>query len=354
MSGLWRNLLEPPAFAGLFLRHPPEGFTAFPGPGGLPLFRTRFSLLTTLERRTLERLRRLPLFALWSPRLALSACFAGTTITEYAPLPGALSPADLVDGLLRDAPGEASLVILKDLPEHSPLLGEEDNAFAAAVAEEARGRGGLEVRGQALAYVPLDFAAVEEYLGRLSPGRRKDLRRKGRLRRELELEILPFGDPRFFRADFLEDLYALYLEVFAQSEIHFDLLSREFFAAVLQSSEVSGVTMVYRHHGVLAGCNICLIHEGRLIDKYIGFRYPLARKLNLYFLSWLANLEFALDKRLTAYVAGWTDPEVKAGLGAAFTFTRHLVWVRRPLLRRVLYPLRRFFEADGAIVRKMP
>ena len=354
MPGNWRNLLEPPSYAGLFLRHPPESFDAFAGAGGLPLFRTRFSLLTTLERNTLERLRRLPLFARWSPRLALSACFAGTTITEYVPLPKTLSAQALVDGLLRDAPAEASLVILKDLPENSPLLGEEDNAFAWAVAEEARRRGGIAVRGQALAYVPLDFATVDGYLAGLSAGRRKDLRRKGKARGAIEVEILPLGDRRFFQADFLEELYALYLAVFAQSEIHFDLLSGRFFAALLQSSGTPGVVMLYRHQGGLAGWNLCLIHEGRLIDKYLGLRYPMARELNLYFLSWLVNLEFALDNRLTTYVAGWTDPEVKAGLGAAFTFTRHLAWVRRPVLRRVLYPLRRFFESDSATIRKMP
>jgi hypothetical protein len=354
VPGAWRNLLEPPAFAGLFLRYPPEGFAAFSGTGGLPLFRAGFSLLTTLDRAALARLRRLPLFPRWSPRLTLPACFAGTTITEYAPLPGVLSPEEVVDGLLRDAPGEATLIILKDLPENSPFLGEEDNAFAEAVAGEARRRGGIEVRGQALAYLPLDFADVDEYLARLSPGRRKDLRRKRRLRGELEIEILPLGDSRFFQAEFLEELYGLYLEVFAQSEIHFDLLTREFFAALLQSPDLPGVAAIYRHQGTTAGWNVCLIRGGRLIDKYIGLRYPLARKLNLYFLSWLANLEFALDNHLTTYVAGWTDPEVKASLGAAFTFTRHLVWVRRPVLRRILYPLRRFFESDSAAVRKTP
>jgi hypothetical protein len=351
-SGAWRNLLEPAAFAELFLRHPPQGFTAFSGAGGLPLFSAGFSLLTTLEGETLARLRRLPLFGRWSGRLSLPACFAGSTITEYAPLPAALSPEELVDGLLRDAPEEASLIILKDLPENSPLLGEEDNVFAEAVVMEARRRGGFEVQGQALAYVPLDFGRLDEYLARLSAGRRKDLRRKQRMRGELELEILPLGDRRFFQADFLDELYELYLAVYAQSEVHFDLLSREFFSAALQSSGISGAAMLYRHQGVTAGFNLCLIHKGRLIDKYIGLRYPLARELNLYFLSWLANLEFALDNGLTMYVAGWTDPKVKAGLGSLFTFTRHLVWVRSPILRRILYPLRRFFESDGAAVRK--
>ena len=103
--------------------------------------------------------------------------------------------------------------------------------------------------------------------------------------------------------------------VYAQSEIHFDLLTRDFFAGLLQSREIGGVVFCYRHDGELVGYNICLEHGGMLIDKYIGLRYPQARELDLYFVSWFVNLEHALERGLRFYVAGWTDPEVKAGSG---------------------------------------
>ncbi|MFR1532223.1 MAG: hypothetical protein ACLSTO_00015 [Bilophila wadsworthia] len=47
----------------------------------------------------------------------------------------------------------------------------------------------------------------------------------------------------------LEELYGLYLGVYAQSEIHFDLLTRDFFAGLLQSREIGGVVFCYRHDG---------------------------------------------------------------------------------------------------------
>ena len=157
---------------------------------------------------------------------------------------------------------------------------------------------------------------------------------------------MPLGDVRFGSLDVLEELYGLYLGVYAQSEIHFDLLTRDFFAGLLQSREIGGVVFCYRHDGELVGYNICLEHGGMLIDKYIGLLYPQARELDLYFVSWFVNLEHALERGLRFYVAGWTDPEVKAGLGARFTFTRHLVWVRNPILRRILYMFRHWFESD--------
>ena len=72
------NLLEPEALVELFLRHPPQGFAAA-SEADLPVFGTDFDLLTTLEPAILAKIRRLPLFGLWSRLLRFPARFAGTT-----------------------------------------------------------------------------------------------------------------------------------------------------------------------------------------------------------------------------------------------------------------------------------
>ena len=293
------------------------------------------------------KIRRFPLFGLWSRLLRFPARFAGTTATEYAPLPKGLEPGALLDGFRERCAAGQSLLIVKDVPEVSPLLGAGDNEAAMRLARIAPDKGFIVVEGQALAYVPIDFSSTDEYLSRLSKSRRKNLRRKLKSRERLDIEAVPLGDARFGSLDVLEELYGLYLGVYAQSEIHFDLLTRDFFAGLLQSREIGGVVFCYRHDGELVGYNICLEHGGMLIDKYIGLRYPQARELDLYFVSWFVNLEHALERGLRFYVAGWTDPEVKAGLGARFTFTRHLVWVRNPILRRILYMFRRLGPACG-------
>ena len=318
----YANLLEPQALVDLFLRFPPEGFACALEPSGLPAFQTAFDLLTTLEPAVSARLRKLPLFGVWSRWLRFPTCFAGTTVTEYAPLPASFAPEALLSAS-RARHVAPSLLIIKDLPEDSPLLSAADNAAAEGLVRAAADF--IPVEGQALAYVPIDFADTEDFLSRLSKSRRKNLRRKLKSRERMEVERLRLGDPRFADPALLDILYTLYLGVFAQSEIHFDLLTRDFFAALLQSRGIEGVVFCYRHGGELVGYNICLIHNGMLIDKYIGLRYPLARELDLYFVSWFVNLEYALEQGLSHYVAGWTDPEVKASLGARFTFTRHLV-----------------------------
>ncbi len=154
------------------------------------------------------------------------------------------------------------------------------------------------------------------------------------------------GDVRFRDEATLAAYYALFDNVYAQSEVHFDRLSLDFFRLLLQDAGSGGVVFVYRHAGRLIGWNLCYEHDGKLIDKYIGFAYPEAREHNLYFVSWMHNLGYACEHGLTHYVAGWTDPEVKSFLGASMTFTRHAVYARNPLLRVLLRKLGGHFESD--------
>ena len=162
------------------------------------------------------------------------------------------------------------------------------------------------------------------------------MRRKMRSIDELDVIRRSTGDPCFSDPATVDRYVALYRSVFAQSETQFDLLSRDFFAATLRDASSGGVVFEYRSRGgdaQLVGWNLCFVVGGKLVDKYIGFAYPAARDLNLYFVSWIVNLEFAVQAGLSHYIAGWSDPEVKAQLGATFTFTRHAVYTRHAVLR---------------------
>ena len=340
------NQLEPDSLIAQFALHPPNDFDVFCTPDGAPAFLADFDLLTTADARLRRLIARLPLSGYWSRLLRPRTCFIGTTVSEYALLPRAPAPDALVASLMRQYARAHPWLIVKDIPQRSPLLDADANAFADALAHACQGAGWVLLQGQALAYVPVDFASTDEYLARLSSGRRRDIRRKLRARSELQVEALPTGDPGFADAALLEEFYALYLAVYAQSEIHFDRLSPEFFRAMLRDGDSGGVVFVYRHDGRMIGYNICFVAHGNLLDKYVGFRYPQARQYNLYFVSWMHNLDYACAHGLRHYIAGWTDPEIKAYLGASFTFTRHAVHVRNPLLRAVVRRIAGRFESD--------
>ncbi len=338
-----RNQLEPGSLLRQFAAHPPRGFEPLEG-WPAPAFRAPFDLLTTADDLK-ARVLAWPGGAWLSRRLRLVTDFVGTTVSEYAVLPQGIEAAALAEAL-RARAGRHMLTIVKDLPHDSPLLSAEDNAHARALTEALAQAGFLIVEGQALAYVPIDFPDVDTYLGRLSSGQRKNLRRKLKSRAQVQVERVPTGEAYADDAR-VDACYALFEAVYAQSEIHFDHPTRAFFAAVLRDAGNRGIVFEYRRHGELLGWNLCFEHAGRLVDKYIGLSYPAAREVNLYFLSWVVNLEYALERGLSHYIAGWTDPKVKAQLGASFTLTRHAVFIRNPLLRALGRRFAGHFESDS-------
>jgi predicted N-acyltransferase len=338
--------LEPDALLEAFTTYPPLGFTVERSPQGMPCFLAPFNLLTTADDTLRQRVSRFPLYRWWGRLLQWRTRFAGTTVSEYAPLPREVSPMELAQGLKAAYGRECKLLIVKDIAQDSPLLSDAENTYARAFANACEAQGYVLLEGQALAWLPIDFTSDDEYLARLSSGRRKNIRRKLRSRADLEIEAVRTGDARFDDAATLAQFHALFDNVYAQSEVHFDQLSAAFFRALLQDADSGGVVFVYRHAGQMIGWNLCYEHGGKLIDKYVGFAYPQAREHNLYFVSWMHNLDYARQRALTHYVAGWTDPEVKSFLGARMTFTRHAVYARNPLLRALLRRLGGHFESD--------
>ncbi|MBF7685098.1 GNAT family N-acetyltransferase [Acinetobacter sp. B10A] len=340
------NHVEPQCLVDAFLKHPPNAFEAQTLDVSFYAFSTQFNLLTTLDAPLRKKIQSVLGYQYWQRFVHFPTQFIGTTVTEYTPLPHTHTAQQLLEQI-QPFCQKQSLTIIKDLPIQSPLLPEKDNLFSQALIQSAQQRGFLAVEGQALAYVKIDFADQNDFLNRFSKSRRKNLKRKLKHLDELHVEIKHTGDAYFQNTDTLQQLYALYLEVYQQSDIHFDLLSLEFFRTILQESGQQGRVFMYWKDDTLIGYNICYVHNNTLVDKYIGLNYSLALDYNLYFISWFVNLDYAKTHHLDFYVAGWTDPEVKAQLGAQFTFTQHLVWVKSPMLRFILKKFRHLFESDA-------
>ena len=346
-SRTYLGLVEPAGLVANFLANPPLDFLASEV-DGTPAFIAPFDLLTTAEPAVKRRVERLPGFKWWGKILRLRTFFVGTTATEYAVFADDFAAEDFAQKLVQRHARDQALVIVKDLPMASPLLDERCNALANRFSDTLEKHGFVPMAGQALAYVPIDFASTDDYLARLSSGRRKDIRRKLKARENLRIERVPTGAAMFDDAAVTDKFFALYENVYSQSEIHFDRLTRDFFAAMLRDQSSGGVVFLYHHDDALIGFNLCFLTPTALVDKYVGFAYPQSREHNLYFVSWMENLRFAAENKVAHYVAGWTDPEIKSYLGASFTMTRHAVYLRNPLLRFLLRRIARFFENDRA------
>ena len=339
--------LEPDALVQHFVAHPPRDFRVEWLASGVTAFTAPFDILTTAEPALRQRVKHWPLHRHWCRWLRPQAIFIGSTVTEYAWFPDDADPAILAATLRTTQSAACPLLIVKDIPQQSPLLEPAGNAWCDAFADACVHEGFVLLQGQALAWLPIDFTSTDDYLSRLSKSRRRNIRRKLRSRTALDVEIMATGNA--FADDALIDAcYALYCNVYAQSEIHFDLLERSFFQDLLQDADCSGIVFIYRHGGRMIGWNLCFEHRDMLVDKYMGLDYLEAREHNLYAVSWMENLDYALRQGLRYYVAGWTDPEVKAELGARFTFTRHAVYPRNVFLRWLLRHIAGRFEGDRA------
>ncbi len=341
------NQLEPSQLVDAFMQNPPENFLPVKLLKNTPAFVANFDLLTTLDDDQMwvaEKLRALPLISRFLKQKTL---FVGTTVSEYCWLRDDVDDRDFADSVITQLElHKAQLAIVKDFPEPSTLISDKSARKSAATMQHLTANGFTKVSGMALAYVTVNFQSIDEYLKRLSRVRRKEFKRKLKAKENLVIEEVHTGDKLFEDPLVLFELYQLYLNVYNQSKYHFDKLSASFFKDVLQDKGNNGIMFLYRKNGELIGFNLCFIFADTLIDKYVGFAYPQAHQSNLYFVSWFQNLDFALRHQLQYYIAGWTDPEVKAALGAEFTWTNHAVYVRNPLLRFVLKKLQHLFESD--------
>ncbi len=352
------NQLEPEILIQAFDSEPPEGFYPLKITvcgEVLPAFVTEFDLLTTapaIAKKAVHILNKIvPFFN--KINLKPRTLFVGTTVSEYVLLPKEI-PMCAFKGLLvaKMNDEQSSFIIVKDMPYNSPLLSSDENELSKSLMSSLEESGFILVSGQALAYVPITFASREEYLQKFSKSRRKDLKRKLRSFSEISVEELRTGDD-FFADENVELLYELYLNTYNSSSVHFDKLTLSFFRKVLRDDRSDGIVFLYRNQEDIIAFNLCFIFRSFLVDKYIGFRYPDARKHNLYFLSWFHNLDFSIKNNMQIFIAGWTDPEIKTYLGAAFTSTNHAVYVKNPIQRFCLKRVSGFFEADKRVLERI-
>lgn len=290
-------------------------------------FITDYALETTFDgpaRRAAKALRRV------APGLMTQklACL-GSPCTETAPIgfaPG-LTPAEREEALgeiiavFEDVAAECgcNLFGVKDA-----LAGEDDLWSRAAP-------GYCAVPGQPVASLEIDFQDVETYLAALSPGARRDMRRKLRSRPGVRIEIRDELGPYRDRA------MELYAETLARAPTTFEELTGEFFDGVAARMPGRAFFVMYFVGEDLLAFNLLLSDGEVLLDKFFCMEAARGRAHNLYYLSWFRNIEFCLEAGFKRYQSGQAAIETKVRLGSGLTATsmrfRHRNWALNGLLR---------------------
>jgi predicted N-acyltransferase len=210
----------------------------------------------------------------------------------------------LLDGLdAYAASNNVGILAIKDLTD-------ETLAYADGALKTGRF---TRVTSLPVAVLDLGFKSEEAYLASLSSATRKDIRRKLKAAQQVRVER------RSTIAGIEQEIVALYDETRHQSEFDygdFEKLSPDYFCDVLGNLGDRSVVMLYWLGEQLIGFNLLLIGADRVIDKFIGMRYPLAREHNLYVLSWMTNVRFCLERGITKLQTGQTAYAAKLRFGS--------------------------------------
>lgn len=301
-----------------------------------PAFMTQYRLDTTVSgigKRFTQRLQRLwpgalrlGLYALGSP--VAEQCHAGIASHVPASRRGALL-AQLLDAARRDADDFGiGLLAVKDAPTRDQDWA--DSCKAAGLHSLPSLPSGV---------LPVPYGSVDAYLGSLGKSTRKDLRRKLRAPG-------PRVEWRRNIDDVLPDIMRLYDASLARAELQFERLPAGYFTEVLAQLEERAVCVLYWVDEQLVAFNLMLRDPHRLIDKFFAHDPAHSREHNLYFRSWLTNVDYCIEHNIALYECGQAGYASKLRLGCEFQgntlFFRH----RNRLLNLMLKVLKVFIRPD--------
>jgi hypothetical protein len=313
--------------------------------GAAPLFRTDYQLDLSLKgalKPAIEWLHRnAPQFVV-VPALSIGSPLAEECPIGIMPGIGPARRAGIFEALLGglDAHADASGV---------PLVGLKDVTDGdAAWAQPALAAAGFtRVATLPLATLHLPFKSEAEYLDSLSPSMRSDLRRKMRQAANVRVELRDTID------GIEKEIVALFEETKAHRKTDygaFDDVPAEYFREVMQNLPGTAHVLVCRVGGRLASFNLFLVEQDRVIGKYIGMRYALAREHNLYFVNWMATVRLCLERGVPWLQTGQTSYRQKVRLGCKLKRS----WVYFKDRRRLINPLFKTFGPRMAFDRMDP
>ena len=164
--------------------------------------------------------------------------------------------------------------------------------------------------GLSTASLALPYTSIDGYLASLGRATRKDLRRKLRSREHVRIEW------RSNLAGIRDEVMRLYRNTHERASMQLEELTPAYFEQVLAELGERASCVCYWLDDQLVAFNLVLHDANRLIDKYIGMDYQHARVLNLYYLSWMENVRYAIEHGIPNYQSGQGLLSEKLRLGS--------------------------------------
>jgi multidrug transporter EmrE-like cation transporter len=262
----------------------------------VPAFITDYRLDTTLTgpmRRVTDAIDRVAPRLLRQRMLCLGSPVGEICHLGFAPDCSDGEHARLLDALFDEvekcaAQRRVSMVATKDASARQDQLWSD-----AGAAHRLRRQPSLPT-----AFLDIRFDSLDGYLATLSHATRKDLRRKMKAAAALRVEWRSNVD------DIIDDVMRLYRATLANAELSFEELTPDFFRQVLGNMGPRASCATYWVDDRLVAFNLVLQDGTTLLDKFLGMDYEVARRYNLYYVTWLQNIRYCIEHGLARYQAG--------------------------------------------------
>jgi hypothetical protein len=229
-----------------------------------------------LEGVGAERVHLISLVRRFYPRfLKLRALMVGCSAGEAHLAATETLPVDIVaealsNGIIEQARSlNAQLIVLKEFPSRY-----------RHILHHFVQRGFARTPSMPMTMLDIGYESFEAYMAKaLKSSTRKKLRKKLEATAGITDIRLSVTDDA---ANFVDEIYPLYLQVFDRSRMQFEKLTKDFFSQLGQRMSDKVRFFAWRRGNTLVAFSLCMVQGDSLYAEYVGFDYSVALDLHLY------------------------------------------------------------------------
>ena len=146
-----------------------------------------------------------------------------------------------------------------------------------------------------------DYSSFDDYLNKaIKSKRRTEFRRKFKAAEQsspISLEVTTEAGAS------IDQIFALYEQVFERSPLHFEKLTKEYFLEVGRRMPDKARFFIWRQDGKIVAFSLCLVQGDTLYGEYLGLDYSIALDLHLYFYVMREMISWAIANGFKSIVS---------------------------------------------------
>jgi uncharacterized protein len=176
-------------------------------------------------------------------------------------------------------------------------------------------------------------ASLQSYLkGLKSSHRSKLLKKLKRSKEQFSFDTAVIQNPD---KQTLNEIFALFWQTYERGKTKFERLNKEFFSLIAQEKESYFVILRHPDQGNIVAFMLCFLVGNKVINKFIGLDYNIARESSLYFRLWEAAIEWTTSRGIKIFQSGQTGYSFKLETGNTLEPLFNYCQNRNPLINTI-------------------